>query len=111
MRRAEDFSGTLRGGVRGAGRSLVVHLNTDLTEGDPLVGFAVSRAVGNSVVRHRVVRRLRHLMREVELAPGTRVVVRSLPSAATASYDQLRADLGQAMSQARRRSAAAREAR
>jgi ribonuclease P protein component len=59
------------------------------------VGFVVSKAVGTAVVRHRVARRLRHLMRDrITLLPaGTLVVVRALPSAANASSRELGADL------------------
>jgi ribonuclease P protein component len=55
----------------------------------------VSRAIGNAVIRNRVKRRLRHLAREhVSSLPGTAVlVVRALPAAATASYQELGADL------------------
>jgi ribonuclease P protein component len=60
-----------------------------------LVGFVVGRAVGNSVIRHRVLRRLRHLCRErlVRLPSGSWLVVRALPAAAGASYQELGADL------------------
>ena len=59
------------------------------------VGFVVSKAVGNSVVRNRVKRRLRHLVRDrLDVLPHTGVmVVRSLPAAATASSAQLADDL------------------
>lgn len=105
MRRSDDFSDTLRGGVRGTSGTMIMHLNANLTEGDPLVGFVVSRAVGNSVGRHRVQRRLRHLMRDVvgQLEPGTRVVVRALPAAAGATRAELDADLRDALGRARRR--------
>jgi ribonuclease P protein component len=55
----------------------------------------VSRAIGNAVIRNRVKRRLRHLAREhVSSLPGTAVlVVRALPAAATASHQELGADL------------------
>jgi ribonuclease P protein component len=55
----------------------------------------VSKAVGNAVTRNRVKRRLRHLARErVTSLPGSGVlVVRALPSAATASYADLGGDL------------------
>ncbi len=55
------------------------------------VGFVVSRAVGNSVVRHRVVRRLRaQVAQRLEQLPcGTDVVVRARPEAAGASSAQL----------------------
>ncbi|WP_407074756.1 ribonuclease P protein component [Saccharopolyspora sp. SCSIO 74807] len=63
------------------------------------VGFVVSKAVGNAVIRHRVTRRLRHLMRDRlgVLPAGTLVVVRALPPAATASSRELGADLDAAL--------------
>ncbi len=63
--------------------------------GSTRVGFIVSKAVGNSVVRHRVTRRLRHLMRDrlAVLPPGSEVVVRALAPAATASSVMLGNDV------------------
>lgn len=65
----------------------------------PRVGFVVSRAVGNAVVRNRVRRRLRHLVRDRlgELPPGAVVVVRALPDAAGASSSELRGDLARCL--------------
>jgi ribonuclease P protein component len=69
------------------------------TAGNPAlptqVGFVVSRAVGNAVVRHRVQRRLRHLVRDrlAGLPSGSQVVVRALAPAARASYAELGAEL------------------
>ena len=72
------------------------------------VGFVVSRAVGGSAVRHRVVRRLRAVARQrlESLPPGSLVVVRALPSAADASFEQLRADFSAALGKALSRTAA-----
>jgi len=63
--------------------------------GGPRAGLVVSKAVGGSVVRHRVSRRLRHLLapRLGELPPGAMVVVRALPPAAEATSSELAADL------------------
>ena len=68
----------------------------------PQVGFVVSRAVGNAVVRNRVRRRLRHLVRDrltelSVLSGGAVLVVRALPAAAGASYDELRGDLARCL--------------
>ena len=91
LRTREDFARALRTGRRVPGRLVVLHLAaTD--SGEPArVGLAVSRAVGTSVTRHRVARRLRHLLRaRIESLPaGALLVVRALPSAASATSAQL----------------------
>jgi ribonuclease P protein component len=71
-----------------------------------LVGFVVSKAVGNAVTRNRVKRRLRALMREqvAALPAGTRVVVRANPGAARATFEGLGDDLDGALRTLRRRS-------
>ncbi|MBB4969286.1 ribonuclease P protein component [Saccharothrix violaceirubra] len=63
------------------------------------VGFVVSKAVGNSVVRHRVSRRLRHVLRDriLRLPEGTSLVVRALAPAATASSADLAQDFDAAL--------------
>lgn len=123
LTRPADFRGVLRRGPSsGPGQSrrirrragtdlLVVHValapSVDGADGPgaadpgsdpPRVGFTVSAAVGNSVVRHRVVRRLRALMAQrLDLLPaGADLVVRALPPAARAPS----ADLGQALDMA-----------
>ena len=70
----------------------------------PLVGFAVSRAVGNAVVRNGVRRRLRALVRErlESLPAGSLVVVRALPAAAAVRFSVLADELDRALAQALR---------
>ncbi|HTK65536.1 MAG TPA: ribonuclease P protein component [Pseudonocardia sp.] len=114
----DDFTTVVRRGRR-SGRTLVV-MHVLLPEpADPVgdvtvadgpdvcaapfgssrVGFVVSKAVGGSVVRHRVARRLRHLMRDrLSDAPaGSRIVVRALPASANADSASLGADLDRAL--------------
>jgi ribonuclease P protein component len=75
----------------------VTHLApSEALPGDPArVGFVVSKAVGNAVVRNRVKRRLRHAAgARISLLPdGTLLVVRAKPQAASASYEELVSDL------------------
>ena len=61
----------------------------------PTVGFVVSKAVGNAVVRNKVKRRLRHLaaQRLDRLPAGGVLIVRAQPPAATATAAALAADL------------------
>lgn len=110
MRRSSEFTETMRKGVRARTGTVAVHLNTDLTSGSPQVGFVVSKAVGNSVVRHAVQRKLRHVMRaQVDTLPeGSRVVVRALPSAARAPFMELNDDVVTALTSLRRRAVARR---
>ena len=113
LRRRSDFAATLRAGRGRTGGSgpnlLVVHLSVGSTDPadagktlPPRAGFVVSRAVGGAVVRNRVRRRLRHLVaaRLGSFPAGTRLVVRALPAAATASGAQLRSALESAVDSA-----------
>ena len=113
LRRRSDFAATLRAGrgrTGGSGPSLlVVHLSAASNNPidpagasdvfPPRAGFVVSRAVGGAVVRNRVRRRLRHLVaaRLGGLPAGSRLVVRALPAAATASWAELESALDSAL--------------
>ncbi|MBQ0922406.1 MULTISPECIES: ribonuclease P protein component [Saccharopolyspora] len=126
LTRNQDFRLVVRRGRRAGRPRLVVHvLRPDQTrardcgEAKPeaqantaptrdssastRVGFVVSKAVGVAVVRHRVARRLRHLMRDrlPDLPAGTLVVVRALPPAADASSRELGTDIDAALKKLR----------
>ena len=93
----------MRHGRRAGSRTVVVHVlpAADEERTSPQVGFVVGRAVGGAVVRNRTRRRLRHLMRERldALPAGSRVVVRALPPAGSASSRVLAADLDRCLAQ------------
>jgi ribonuclease P protein component len=100
LTRRDEFATAVRRGRRVGRAHLVVHLHVptadpDPAEAAPRAGFVVSRAVGGSVVRHRVVRRLRPLVQDrlPGLPRGARLVVRALPAAASAPSSVLAADL------------------
>jgi ribonuclease P protein component len=63
----------------------------------------VAKTVGNSVQRHAVARRLRHVARSVidELNPTDRVVIRALPSSRHAISARLEQQLRVALRRAR----------
>ncbi|MGI8948122.1 MAG: ribonuclease P protein component [Ornithinimicrobium sp.] len=114
LTRPEEFRTVLRGGPgvrsrRAGGRAVVVHRadrnpSSDESPGPPRVGLLVSKAVGNSVVRHRVSRRLRALMatRLDSLPQGTDVVLRATPAAASVDHPGLADDLDRALARASR---------
>lgn len=117
LRRRQDFATAVKRGRRAGRPLLVVHLRRDdeaavrpdgysdlhphVAEGTPSAraGFVVSKAVGPAVVRNLVKRRLRHLVRErlAGLPAGSLIVVRALPPAGTASYQDLEHDLDAAL--------------
>jgi ribonuclease P protein component len=94
------------GASRSGGRLIVVHANrTDArAELPPRVGFVVSTAVGKAVVRNRTKRRLRASAagRLSAIPAGFDLVVRANPAAATATYAELDAALGQQLARALR---------
>jgi ribonuclease P protein component len=95
MRSGDDFTRTVRRGVRVGTATLVLHAwRDDEADHGPLVGFVVSKTVGSAVSRNRVKRRLRHLVRDriADLPSRTRLVLRALP-AATAQPARLPDDL------------------
>ena len=107
LSRRTDFTEVVRGGRRAGRRLLTVHLSLPAATDSPLparAGLVVSKAVGGSVVRTRVSRRLRHLLRDrlPAMPDGTRVVVRAAPAAAEADSAALGRDLDSALATALR---------
>lgn len=92
---SSQFRAVLGARRRAGAKHVVVYLQTDPTRPTNRLGLVVSKQVGNSVVRHRVARRLRHVFAKVSpaLPAGTDVVVRANPAAANATSAQLHADL------------------
>jgi ribonuclease P protein component len=109
MRASSDFTETVRRGRRSSRPTLTVHLLAGDAPGPARAGLVVSKAVGGSVVRHQVSRRLRHQLREqvAGLPAGSRLVVRAAPASATASSEALRTDLAAALDTAVRKLARA----
>lgn len=91
----DEFASVIRRGHRGGRARLVVHLHRAEEASGPRAGFVVSKAVGKSVVRHRVARRLRHLVgsRLADLPADALLVVRALPPAAASTSAELGEDL------------------
>jgi ribonuclease P protein component len=105
LRHSSEFAAAIRGGRRAGRGTVVVHLTLEepALASTARAGFVVSKTVGNAVVRNQVRRRLRHLVRPLldELPAGAVLVVRALPPAAAATYQQLGADLTAALAAAR----------
>ena len=95
--------------MRGGANRVLVSIETPAESQADLhpvkVGFVVPKSVGNSVVRHRVYRQLRHLIRERlgQFVPGSLVAVRALPPAKGATSVELAEDLDIAIGKAQRK--------
>ncbi|MDU0479528.1 ribonuclease P protein component [Staphylococcus chromogenes] len=102
---SKEFRSTVKKGRRAGTATVVVHLSDTSGKGElvrfggPHFGLIVSKAVGNSVIRHRTYRRLRHVCMELAgtIPASSNVVIRALPSAGTASSEELSADVRRAL--------------
>jgi ribonuclease P protein component len=104
LRRRPEFTTVVRSGRRAGRPTMVLHFLPERPEqsGGGFVppsgaraGFVVGKAVGNSVVRHRVTRRLRAVVAaELHRLPSSAdLVVRARPEAADAESAVLHRDL------------------
>ncbi len=100
LRVSGDFTLVQRRGTR-ISRPTIIVSALSRPELPTRVGLSVGKSVGNSVVRHSVSRKLRHLTRPhlADLPRGTQIVVRALPAAAGADSAQLDADFSKALAE------------
>ncbi|RAV32868.1 ribonuclease P protein component [Corynebacterium heidelbergense] len=125
LRASRRFDETTRNGWKKGSRTVVVYVYPGPTgiaglgvqpigDRNVRVGLIVSKTVGNAVARHRVSRRIRHIMAIYlkDLGPGAQsegwipqgsaVVIRALPAATSASNDKLAADIRNCLSRIER---------
>lgn len=95
----DDYKAVVRRGKRVVGPHLVTYLRANLEPTPVRFGFIVAKNVGNAVHRNLIRRRLKSasfgLLSTVR--PGTDVVIRALPSANTASWAALQAEISAAL--------------
>jgi ribonuclease P protein component len=92
--RSADFDRTLRSGHRTASEYLALFVS-DNELGRPRVGLAVSRKLGNAVVRNRIKRRLRELVKPLltQTEGGRDVVIVARARAVDAEVTRLRQEI------------------
>ncbi|NNN13397.1 MAG: ribonuclease P protein component [Acidimicrobiaceae bacterium] len=94
LSKRSDFDELKKAGRRFAGRNVsIVFVKRD-SEGPALVGFAISKRVGNAVVRNRIRRRLRAISASAEAAfTSGSYLIAVKPSAKDSGYWELKADM------------------
>jgi ribonuclease P protein component len=99
LRKSSEISAVMKSGTRFSAKLVVLHV-AQSTDKDTKVAFAVGKNVGNSVIRHRVTRQLRHAISPLlsNFPTGSHVVVRALPGASQADFAQLSENLEFALS-------------
>lgn len=107
LSRSRDFDAVYRHGRSASTRFLTLYwFERGANPGDPRLGFAVPKAVGNAVARNRIKRQLREIVRgRLETLPASNdyvlVVRRGLPEAAeTHGHDWLEARVDELLGKA-----------
>ncbi|MFW0120422.1 ribonuclease P protein component [Rothia sp. CCM 9419] len=98
MRTKVQFAETTRSGVRSGRRNLVLYA-TSHGESPTIIGFIVSKTVGNAVTRNLVKRRLRALsaLTLKKNPQGHQIVIRALPASSHATWEELSQDYENAL--------------
>jgi len=93
-----EFERVYRQGTAYRGRLFSVHAFPN-EHGTPRLGLSVSRKVGNAVTRNAVRRRLREVFNSCisELSGNLDLVVSARPTAAEATFDELREEFSKSL--------------
>lgn len=95
LTRGAEYKAVVRRGRRCAAAHTVTYVTATDEPRSARFGFIVSKQVGSAVVRNTVRRRLKAVCAEAlpGVLPGADIVIRALPSAATADFGDLRAEV------------------
>jgi ribonuclease P protein component len=77
-----DFAKATKSGLRSTTNSLVGYLHLSNSDQPTRCGLIINKSVGNSVVRHNVARKIRHIVADNlgSLPTGSLFVIRALPA-------------------------------
>ena len=80
IKSSSDFAVTTKNGRRISSNSLIGYLYSTNSNDPAKLGLIVGKSVGNSVVRHRIARQVRHAVSEKinQMPNGTLFVVRAM---------------------------------
>lgn len=80
IKNSSEFLRVTKSGKRGSTETLVGYLLIEDSKQEPKLGLIVGKTIGNSVVRHRIARQIRHAAKDQlkNLPIGSLLVVRAL---------------------------------
>jgi ribonuclease P protein component len=89
IKSSSDFARATKSGRRVSSDSLIGYLYSSNSSDPAKLGLIVGKSVGNSVVRHRIARQIRHAVREDlnNLPNGTLFVVRAMKKPENAFHE------------------------
>jgi len=89
IKSSSEFATATKLGRRITGTSLIGYLYSANNNQPAKLGLIVGKSVGNSVVRHRIARQIRHAVRKKlnQLPNGTLLVVRAMKKPENAFYE------------------------
>ncbi|WP_344779713.1 ribonuclease P protein component [Microbacterium kribbense] len=95
MTRGAEYKAVVRRGAKCAGAHTVTYVTSSGADRAARFGFIVSKQVGSAVTRNTVRRRLKAVCAAAlpQVRPGADVVIRALPDAARADFQQLRSEV------------------
>ena len=95
----DDYRHVVRRGIRHSGARTITSVLLTGEERPPRFGFIVSKQVGNAVTRNTVRRRLKAVCAGAlaTVPAGADIVIRALPSSASASFAELAAEFDRSL--------------
>lgn len=100
LTRRKEFAQLLNRGNLKVGSRLIMRTRANGLEMSRF-GLVTSKRVGNAVVRNRVRRRLREVLRQLNLMPGWDIVFVARRAAATAKYADIEKEVRELLARAR----------
>lgn len=90
IRRPEEFRRVLKNGNRARDKLLLMTAaSAENSQRETRYGFAVSKRVGNAVIRNRVKRRLRSITASMQSSNGWDIFISAYPPTSEATCEQL----------------------
>lgn len=95
LRKNQDFKTVYAGNKSYAAKTLVLYCFHRQKQGEPRIGFSISKRVGNAVVRNLIKRRLRSAVLPYlnQLAKGTDYVIIGRQAIVSADFSHIQKDL------------------